>query len=149
MLVDKDFQDRKLRETGARSWDVDISAGGPGEGARVRSSRDLPTDAIPEAFRSFVGSSLTMIQVEVWDPPAADGSRSGRLDVEVRGTPIRLTGTLRLEPAEGCCREAVEGDLKAKVPLIGGRIEQAAEPAVRAAIDVEGRVGRAWLAGER
>lgn len=146
MLVDRDFQDRKLRGTGALRWDVDVAAGGPGEGARVRSTRDLPTDAVPEAFRGFVGSTLTMVQVEAWDPPAADGSRSGRLEVEVGGTPIRLTGTLRLEPVPGGTRETVTGDLKAGVPLIGGRIERAAEPAVRAAIDTEGRVGREWLA---
>jgi hypothetical protein len=32
------------------------------------------------------------------------------------------------------------------VPIVGGRIEKAVEPALQAAIRVEQREGRAWLA---
>lgn len=39
----------------------------------------------------------------------------------------------------------VEGDLRASVPLIGSKIEKAAEPAIKGAIRVEERTGRAWL----
>ena len=149
MLVDEDFQDRKLRATGALRWDVDISGPTTGGGAVVRSTRELPTDRVPDPFRSAVGQTLTLVQTETWDPPAADGSRSGRLELEVRGAPIRLTGTLRLTPTGTGTEETVDGDLKARVPLVGGRIEKAAEPAVRAAIDAEQQIGRDWLAGSR
>ena len=36
-------------------------------------------------------------------------------------------------------------DIKASVPLIGGRMERALEPALKAAIGVEQREGTAWL----
>jgi hypothetical protein len=45
---------------------------------------------------------------------------------------------------EGCV-ETIEGDLKARIPLLGSKIEQAAEPAIRGAIRVESRTGKAWL----
>jgi hypothetical protein len=32
------------------------------------------------------------------------------------------------------------------VPLLGGKIERSVEPAVRAAITAEERIGQAWLA---
>ena len=40
-------------------------------------------------------------------------------------------------------------NLKASVPLIGGKIEKAVEPALLAAIKVEQREGRAWLATQQ
>ncbi|MFI7586683.1 DUF2505 domain-containing protein [Spongisporangium articulatum] len=144
MLTDRDFQDRKLRATGATTWSVEVTPGASG-GTTVRTTRELPTDEVPDAFRSLVGSSLTVVQTEEWGAPAADGSRSGKLTVQVPGAPLGVNGTVSLKPAAGGTEEVVEGDLKAKVPLIGGRIEKAAEPAIRMAIDVEERIGHAWL----
>jgi hypothetical protein len=66
--------------------------------------------------------------------------------VHIPGTPLRMTGSLDLAPnGHGGTIETVDGVLKASVPLIGGRIEKAAEPALRGAIDVEQRLGRRWL----
>ena len=43
--------------------------------------------------------------------------------------------------------ESVQGDLKARIPLIGARIEKAAAPAIESAIRVERETGQAWLEG--
>jgi hypothetical protein len=53
---------------------------------------------------------------------------------------------MTLRPGDGGTRQTIDGDLKASVPLVGGRIEKAIEPAMQAAIRVEQREGRAWLA---
>ena len=71
--------------------------------------------------------------------------RQGTVTVDVDGAPVRLAGTLRLAPDRAGTLETVAGDLKARVPIVGGRIEKAAEPAIRMAIEVEEREGRAWL----
>ena len=144
MLTDKTFQDRKLGRTGALSWDVQIreEAGG----AVVTSRRALPTDQIPDAFRSLVGAQITITQTETWGPAGPDGARTGTLVVEVAGAPIRMNATLSLSPSGVGTVERVDGELKARIPLLGGKIERSAEPAVRAAIDAEERIGQAWLA---
>jgi hypothetical protein len=146
MLTDKAFQDRKLSQTGALSWDVEIRT--DGGGAVVTSRRALPTDQVPDAFRALVGPQITIAQTETWGPAGPDGSRTGTLVVEVGGAPIKLNATLSLSPSGpgGGSVERVDGELKARVPLLGGKIERSAEPAVRAAIDAEERIGRAWLA---
>jgi hypothetical protein len=145
MLTDRAFQDRKLGQTGALSWEVQVRP--EDGGATIVSRRALPTDQVPDAFRSLVGSKIEIAQTETWGPAGPDGSRAGTLDIEVAGAPIRLHATLSLSAIDGGgSAELVEGELKARVPLIGGRIERAAEPAVRAAIDAEQRIGRAWLA---
>jgi uncharacterized protein YndB with AHSA1/START domain len=145
MLTDPAFQERKLAATGALEHDVTIEARADG-GAVVRSRRTMPTDEVPDLVRNLVGQTLTVVQVEDWGPPAADGGRAGTVTVDVSGAPVRLTGTLRLAPAAAGTVESIAGDLKARVPLVGGRIEKAAEPAIRLAIEVEEREGRVWLA---
>jgi hypothetical protein len=145
MLTEPAFQARKLAATGALEHDVSVEAGD--DGAVVTTRRTMPTDQVPDLVRNLVGPTLTIVQVERWGPAVPDGGRTGTVAVEVDGAPVRLTGTLRLAPAGAGTLETVEGDLKARVPLIGGRIERAAEPAIMAAIQVEEREGRAWLGG--
>jgi hypothetical protein len=144
MLTNKAFQDRKLSSTGALSWDVRVQR--EGDAAVIVSHRALPSDVIPDAFRAMVGQQITIVQTERWGPARPDGSRTGTLDVELGGAPIRMTASLTLSVAEGGTVELVDGELKARVPLIGGKVERTAEPAVRAAIDAEQRIGQAWLA---
>ena len=150
MLTDPAFQDRKLAATGALSHEVSIDENG--RGATIRTERQMPTDDVPDMVRSFVGTTLTLVQVERWEPPAADGSRSGTLKVEVLRAPVRLTGTLRLAPDVSAAGgstgtvETMQGELVARIPLFGTKIEKSAEPVIQAAIAVEQRTGTAWLA---
>jgi uncharacterized protein YndB with AHSA1/START domain len=145
MLTDQAFQERKLAQTGALTYSASVVVSGDG-GAVVASSRALPTDRVPDAFRTLVGDRLTVEQTETWEPPRPDGSRRGTLAVSVAGAPVKMSATLSLTPSPAGSVEVVSGDLKARVPLVGGRIEKAVEPAVRAAIDAEERIGRTWLA---
>lgn len=144
MLTDETFQNRKLGQTGALSWEVEIRA--EGDSSIVSSRRVLPTDQIPDAFRALVGSQINISQTETWGPAGSDGARTGTLVVELGGAPIRMNATLSLSASGAGTVELVDGELKARVPLIGGKIERSAEPAVRAAIDAEERIGQAWLA---
>jgi hypothetical protein len=145
MLTDKAFQERKSAATGALSYSVSIST--RGEDTVIVGKRAMPTDRLPDFVKSFVGKELELTETSTWGPAAADGSRQGRLTVAVGGAPIALDASLSLEPVSQGSREVVEGELKAKVPLLGGRIEQAAAPAIEAAINVERTSGAAWLAG--
>ena len=148
MLTDPAFQDRKCKATGALQHDVEIEEFEDG-GATVTTRRTMPTDQVPDFVRTFVGQTLNVVQIDDWGAPAADGSREGTVVVEIQGAPVRLAGALALEPDGGGTRERIDGDLKASVPLVGGKIERAVEPALQAAIRVEQREGAAWLATPR
>jgi hypothetical protein len=152
MLSDPDFQDSKCRATGALEHSVEVEPDDEG-GVTITTSRSMPTDQLPDFLRGLAGGTLTVVQVETWDPPDGDGGREGTIEVEISGAPVSMHGTLSLAPdgtGDGARTvETIDGELKAKVPLIGGRIEKAAEPAVRAAVRAERHTGTAWLAGER
>lgn len=148
MLADEAFQERKLVATHATSYDIEVT--GDTSGAfTVSTRRTLPTDDVPDVARRFVGPTIDVRQVEAWEAPDADGARAGTVVVEIAGAPVRLSGTLNLVPDGEGTVEVMTGELKASVPFIGGRLEEAAQPSFLAAIRKEQEVGTAWLAGER
>ncbi|MCL3862752.1 DUF2505 domain-containing protein [Actinotalea sp. K2] len=144
MLADEDFVAAKVRASGATSQHVDVV--GTSEGAfTVTTRRQMPTTSIPAQFRSVVGSSLEVRQVEAWE--AAEGDvRRGTVVVEITGAPVRMTGTLRLAGnGDGTSTQRYDGQLKASVPIFGAAIEEATAGAVRAAIEAEERTAADWL----
>lgn len=150
MLTDPAFQERKCRDGHAVSHEVAVTA--EGGATRVVVRRAQRTDDFPSFVKSFVGETLTIVETSLWQPAAADGSREGTIQVEISGAPIVLRARARLVPDQDTdgtpsTREVVEGELKASVPFLGAKIEQAAEPAIRAAIALEQRTGTAWLTG--
>jgi hypothetical protein len=145
MLTQVEFQERKCAATGALSHEVEVEEYDDGS-AVIRTRRTMPTDQVPDFVRTFVGSALDVVQVDDWGPAGPDGARDGTAVVEIQGAPVRFAGSLTLRPAPTGSLETIDGDVKASVPLVGGRIEKALEPALRAAIKVEQREGTAWLA---
>ncbi|MEP6852441.1 MAG: DUF2505 domain-containing protein [bacterium] len=146
MMADPAFQDRKCRDTGALSHSVDVDER---DGHLVITcERKMPTDQFPDFVKSFVGGSLTLLQVDDWAPPAADGSRSGLTSLTVPGTPLSMTGTARLASADGGAVTTLDADIKAAVPFVGGRIEKAAGPAILAGVRQEQKTAQAWFDGQ-
>ena len=112
----------------------------------MRTERHLPSETLPDVAKSFVGEHLTIIEVHTWAMPAPDGSRESLVDLHVKGAPLTLKGTLRLEPSKGGTVQVLDAELKAHVPFIGGKIEKAAAEPIQTAIDIETALLREWLA---
>ena len=144
MVTDPAFQERKCVEAGAQQHASAVSPVGGGD--RVVTKRDLPADDLPDFAKSMVGGTLSVTETYEWGAAAADGARTGTLTVEVAGAPVALRSAVRLAPTVGGSQITVDGDLKASIPLFGGKIEKAAAPAVIEAIRSEQRTGTAWLA---
>lgn len=144
MLADPGFQARLCAATGDPRATVEVT--GEQDAPRVRTARRLPTDRFPSAIKALVGEEVTAVQTTHWAAADADGSRRGEVSVVVEGTPVRLAATARIEPAAQGTRVTYDGDLTAKVPLVSGKVERAADPVVRSALEAEQRVGEEWLA---
>lgn len=144
MVTDRAFQERKCASSGSLAYRVDVQDHGDGT-VGVTTDRTLPADEVPEFVRRFVGGTVRVVERIDWQAAGPDGAREGTIVVEIAGAPVQLTGQVSLRPFGTGTVHEVDGDLKASVPLIGGKIEKAAEPAVRAALRVEERTGREWL----
>ncbi len=146
LFTDVSFQEAKCLATtdDANHFSVDVSGGPAGE--RVRTERHLRSQGLPDVAKSFVGEHLTIIEVHDWSGPAGDASRQSAVDMHVKGAPLTLKGTLRLEPTASGTVKVLDLDLNAHVPFIGGRIEKAAAEPIKAAIEIETGLLREWLA---
>ena len=99
-----------------------------------------------EFAKSMVGETLKVTETQDWGPAGADGSRRGTVAMAVAGAPIALTGTLAIAPGGAGTVEQLDAELKARVPLIGGKIEKAAAPPIEEAIEIEATTAQEWLA---
>ncbi|MCL1869612.1 MAG: DUF2505 domain-containing protein [Promicromonosporaceae bacterium] len=150
MLADESFvRWRAERTTGTGTVDqADVDPGTDG-GFTVLVRRTLPTSLIPAQARPFVGARLEVRQAEVWEAPRGD-RRYGTVALEITGAPVRLTGTISLEPLpEGGTRLAYTGEVRATVPLFASVVEEATAGTVRSTLAAEELAGRDWLAGVR
>ena len=68
------------------------------------------------------------------------------VDIHIKGAPLTVKGTIRLEPNGARTVEVIDAELKANVPLIGGKLERAAADPINAAIAIEIELLREWLA---
>ena len=145
LLIDPAFQEAKCAAT-TNNGVYTVKVGGGADGHRVHTERQLPSDGLPDMARSFVGDHLTIIEVLDWSPLGPDGSRASMVDIHIKGAPLTVKGTVRLEPHGDDTVWLFEADLKANVPLIGGKLERAAAQPINAAIAIEIRLLREWLA---
>jgi len=145
MLASRDFVERKLTAAGALSATCEVVP--DGAAFTVTARAEMPTTAVPTVVRSLAGDALEVRLVEAWQAPAADGSRSSTMSVDIQGVPVRIVGTQRLTPTTSGCEQTYEGDVTASVPLFGEPIERAAVGTVDRVVGAERRLGLEELAG--
>ena len=81
-----------------------------------------------------------------WIRTPTCASRTSAVDIHIKGAPLTVKGRIRLEPQGDRTVEVIEAELKANVPLIGGKLERAAADPINAAIEIEIELLREWLA---
>ncbi len=95
----------------------------PDGGVLLVVSRELP-EGVPGFLEKFLPRDGRAHQTDDWAPAAVDGARSGRWSAEVPGAPAQVGGTMRLEPSGAGCTYTIEGEVKVRVPIIGGKAEK-------------------------
>ncbi len=144
MMADPAFQAAKCEATHPLSHTESVTP--KWDQTEIFTARVLPTDGFPDFARSMIGPKVKVTETLMWSPASVDGSRTGTITIGIGDAPVGMKGTLRLSPTAAGSRVDIDGELKARIPLVGGRVEKAAEGPIRAAIDKEQEVGRAWLA---
>src|SRR3954469_22916478 len=86
---------------------------------RVRSSRVVDVE-LPSFAKKVLKPTNTMVQTDEWN---ADGDTwTGTFAVEVQGAPVRINGTMQLDPEGDKSTHSVTINMDVKVPLVGGKI---------------------------
>ncbi len=142
MLADPAFREKVAAAQEVVSVDVRLTPAG--DGFSLVSEQVQNTAGLPAIAKKITGDTTKAVITEEW-PDATGGS----VTITAPGKPTRAEGTVALRPAATGTTQTVELDVKVKVPLIGGKLEQLMADTIGEGYDVEHRVGVAWLAGER
>jgi len=138
MLVDPRF-----RESIAEATDA-VSCSAAYGGGKLVVREEQKVQGVPGFAKKFVGESTTAIHTEVW----TDGT-SATFEIETPGKPTHITGTVTLTEAGGRTTHVYDLEVKASVPLVGGKLEKLVAQLTAEGFDKEHAVGVAWLAGDR
>ncbi|MDE0572575.1 DUF2505 domain-containing protein [Demequina sp. B12] len=144
MFADDDFVQRRAQSSGDEHGDALLS-GSVAEGFTVSIRRVVPSTSIPQEFRGFVGSDLSVRYTEVWEPNTG-GTRQGTFSVEIVGAPGHASGNLSLIPSDGGTDLELEGSVSVRIPLFGSMIEKSLVKSVSTGLEDELAVADEWLA---
>ncbi len=122
LLVDPDYVREIGEATGGQEVTVTVTPTDDG-GAVVASHRVLPAE-LPSYAKAVVGDSLKLTETRTFGPAAADGSRDGSAEVTFDGAPVKIAGTLRLAATTEGSELALDAQVSASLPFIGGKIER-------------------------
>ncbi len=86
---------------------------------RITSSRVVDVE-LPSFAKKVLKPTNTMVQTDVWEH---DGQAwKGTFNVEVKGAPVKISGTMHLTPSGEGCTHAVTIRVDVKIPIVGGKI---------------------------
>lgn len=138
MLTDPAFRRKVGEAQDARSIEVAV------EGGTVTLEMVTPNTGIPGFARAFAGETTRAITTEAW----RDGTEAD-FAVETPGKPSSISGVRRLVADGDGTLDTFEVEVRAKVPLIGGKIESLIGTQFEDGCVKEHAVGVAWLSGDR
>lgn len=142
VLIDREYIEAKCAATGSLRTTVHVS-GSADSAVTLRTVRILPAK-VPAVAKSFVGETIEVTETQEWSAPDGDGSRSAIVTVVFSG-PLRFEGTADLRPTATGCSIHTRGRLKAKVPFVGGTIEEEAARQTEKYLRTEEALAAEWL----
>ncbi|MDN6178430.1 MAG: DUF2505 domain-containing protein, partial [Micrococcaceae bacterium] len=84
-------------------------------------------------------------QEEHWSAPAADGSRTVDITIDVAGAPVTVTAVQKLvTDSEGTTVE-LKGKVSSSIPFLGPKIASSAEPMLAKVLNLQTSEARTWL----
>ena len=139
MLSDKAFREEVCRVMNSTTYTVTVEGGR--DAKTVVIDMEQPTDRVPSFARKLVGDSTNIVQTEEWSSPThAD------VVVTIPGKPGEMKGTATLVEEDGVTTETVDLEIKVKIPLVAGKIEELIAKLLKSALKAEHRAGQAYLA---
>jgi hypothetical protein len=131
---DPEFYQAKFEGIGHRNVEV-ISTEADADGFSIEVSREVPLE-VPGFLRGMLGEWNTLLQNERWTE-AGKGIYTNAFEIEARGVPAAMTGTMTLATKGKGCVNEVEITIRAAVPLIGGKLEHFVARDAEATLEAE------------
>lgn len=94
-----------------------------GDTVSVTVTQHIPEEDIPEMARKFLPGQLVIVRTSVYNPPAA-GTFTSTAKAQAAGGLGLIDGSAEAVALGDASEEAVSGQVKVAVPLLGGKLEK-------------------------
>lgn len=128
MYADRKFFDRKYQEVGAiecELLDEQKSATRFSVKYRLVMKSDAP---LPDVAKKIMGDTVKMVQQDAWDIT----KRTGRIDIEIKGAPIKIFADMKLIEENGKGINVQSWTISCSIPFVGGKVEAAIAEDIKA-----------------
>ena len=139
MLLTPAYWDSVAQATGALSSQTTVTESG--SAVELVTDEEQKVVGVPGFAKKFVGESTRSIKTMRWMGDSAI------LAIETPGKPTSLSGSASLSSSGSRTTLRYDLDVKASVPLIGGKLEKLVADLTIEGFDKEQAAGAAWLAG--
>ncbi len=141
MLQDAEYAPTKYKDLGDVAFTVTNHEPRDG-GLNVTVDREVDAN-LPDLAKKFLGETTKMEQSEVW---RADGDGFVGDMVMKSSSPVTITATNTIKPSGDGSDWTVDFDIKASVPLVGGKIEKMVAEETKNSLVKEFAFNQDWLA---
>jgi hypothetical protein len=121
LLTDPRWLQERSAALGELSAKVKAKKGGGG--VTLTMNRRVKRD-LPGLVARVLSTEADLVFEEVWSAAGEDGERTGTLNMDAVGQPVRMTAKFALAPAGKGCVYRITHTCKSSVPLIGGAVEK-------------------------
>jgi hypothetical protein len=119
-FTDKDFHLNKCDALGSTGVELLEHEADP-DNFFVKIRRQMPVEVdVPRALRSLVPSTVTIAHKDAWNA----STKTGFIEIELSGLPVELSCDASLRDEGDECVYRYVWHIKAKVPLVGGKLEK-------------------------
>jgi hypothetical protein len=119
MFTDRKYFEDKYKQTGAKDIEV-LEHEKSDKKFRIKCRFKMKNDApLPDLLKKFMGEYNTIVQEDIWDI----ASRTGKLNIEIKGAPIKVNADMSLRDDGDGSANIVKWDVSAGIPFIGGKLE--------------------------
>jgi len=122
--------------------DVRIKREGRAPNVRLTVSRRMPANP-PAAIRKLVPAVNDVSHTEQWR--AEGDGHVADIDIDIRGVPVKISGTKSLMPEKGGCSVEWNFDVHCGIPLLGGLMARFAGDQIEKNLEDEYKVLKASL----
>ncbi|MDP9139457.1 MAG: DUF2505 domain-containing protein [Pseudomonadota bacterium] len=98
--------------------------------------------SLPDFAKKFLPSTMVVTQQDSWDIK----KMTGRLEVEIKGTPVKVACDMTLKDEGKGSANALKWNVSCPIPLVGGKIEKLTADDINAKADDDVATTRSILA---
>ena len=141
MLLNPAYIEARALATGALTLESSVTTEPNGQ-ATVVITRSLPSE-MPAFAATIVGETLTITETQVWQPEFL-GQCFGNFSVTF-SAPLTFIGTASITTDGDNTVITTEGELKASIPFMGGKVENLAKEQTERYLRKEQEFALTWL----